>query len=156
MNARIGDIHRDFHARLAGTIVWYDVMIKRLGLRTIRQPSSGSWSYPDDAQELRLEVELEVNYLGTTYKGLLASDHLIVEALYPYSAGLIIGTKVGGWHGSDRRWIGESHSKQKAPSKITSSFSAIDLSSVTLEQREMAHRMVRVASVQNLSKLKNG
>jgi pyridoxine 4-dehydrogenase len=77
----------------------------------------GSWGYPDDAEEmrrvLRRAVELGVNYLDTAaYYGPLVSDRLIVEALYPYPVGLIIGTKVGGWRGSDRRWTGESHPEQ--------------------------------------------
>jgi len=46
------------------------------------------------------------------YYGLLVSDRLIVEALYGYPSGLIFGTKVGDWRGSDRRWIGDSHPKQ--------------------------------------------
>jgi aryl-alcohol dehydrogenase-like predicted oxidoreductase len=79
-----------------------------------------SWGYPDAAEEmrrvLRRSVEPEVNYLDTAaYYGPLVSDHLIVEALYPYPEGLIIGTKsdhclvdefstVFGVKTQDRKW----------------------------------------------------
>jgi len=117
MNAQPGETHKDFSARLAGTVMLGDVTIHRMGFGTIRLPGPGSWGYPDDAEEmrrlLRQAVDREVNYLDTAaYYGPLVSDRLIVEALHPYPSGLIIGTKVGGWRGSDRRWTGESHPKQ--------------------------------------------
>ncbi len=117
MNAHMDETHKDRNAAQAGTVGLGDVTINRMGLGTIRLPGPGSWGYPDDAEEmrrvLRRAVELGVNYLDTAaYYGPLVSDRLIVEALYPYPSGLIIGTKVGGWRGSDRRWTGESHPRQ--------------------------------------------
>ena len=117
MNSQPGDTHKDLNAGLAGTVMLGDVTINRIAFGTIRLPGPGSWGYPDDAEEmrrvLRRAVDLGVNYLDTAaYYGPLVSDRLIVEALYPYPSGLIIGTKVGGWRGSDRRWTGESHPKQ--------------------------------------------
>lgn len=117
MNARRDDAHREVNAGLAGTVTLGDLPINRLAFGTISLPVPGSWGYPDDAEEmrrlLRRAVELGVNYLDTAaYYGPLVSDRLIVEALYPYPEGLVIGTKVGGWRGSDRRWTGESHPKQ--------------------------------------------
>ena len=117
MSSQSGETHEDANAGLAGTVVLGDMTINRMGLGTIRLPGPGSWGYPDDAEEmcrvLRRAVELGVNYLDTAaYYGPLVSDRLIVEALYPYPVGLIIGTKVGGWRGSDRRWTGESHPEQ--------------------------------------------
>ena len=111
------DAHRSAQAGLTGTITLGDATINRMGFGTIRLPGPGSWGYPDDPEEarrvLRRAVELGVNYLDTAaYYGPLVSDRLIVEALYPYPAGLIIGTKVGGWRGSDKRWTGEAHPKQ--------------------------------------------
>ena len=117
MNARKDDAHSDVNAGLAGTVLLGDFTINRLAFGTISLPGPGSWGYPDDAEEmrrlLRRAVELGINYLDTAaYYGPLVSDRLIVEALYPYPNGLVIGTKVGGWRGSDRRWTGESHPKQ--------------------------------------------
>jgi pyridoxine 4-dehydrogenase len=117
MNAPGGDSHRGVNAGLAGTVMLGDLTINRLAFGTIKLPGPGSWDYPDDADEmrrlLRRAIELGVNYLDTAaYYGPLVSDRLIVEALYPYPQNLVIGTKVGGWRGSDRRWIGESHPKQ--------------------------------------------
>lgn len=40
------------------------------------------------------------------------SDRLIFEALYPYPSDLLIGTKVGGWRGSDKRWTVEAQPQQ--------------------------------------------
>jgi pyridoxine 4-dehydrogenase len=117
MNARKNDARSDVNAGLAGTVLLGDFTINRLAFGTISLPGPGSWGYPDDAEEmrrlLRRAVELGINYLDTAaYYGPLVSDRLIVEALYPYPNGLVIGTKVGGWRGSDRRWTGESHPKQ--------------------------------------------
>ena len=111
------DAHRSAQASHAGTIKLGDVTINRMGFGTIRLPGPGSWGYPDDPEEarrvLRRAVELGVNYLDTAaYYGPLVSDRLIVDALYPYPVGLIIGTKVGGWRGSDKRWTAEAHPKQ--------------------------------------------
>ncbi len=138
MNERVGDTHNDFNARLAGTVVLGDVTINRMGFGTIRLPGPGSWGYPDDAQEmlrvLRRAVDLGVNYLDTAaYYGPLVSDRLIVEALYPYPSDLIIGTKVGGWRGSDKRWTGESH-----PGQLQGAVED-NLSRLRLEQLPLVH-----------------
>lgn len=116
MNSQVGDTNKDFNAAQAGTVSLGDVTINRMGFGTIRLPGPGSWGYPDDAEEmrrvLRRAVDLGVNYLDTAaYYGPLVSDRLIFDALYPYPSDLIIGTKVGGWRGSDRRWTGDSHPK---------------------------------------------
>jgi pyridoxine 4-dehydrogenase len=117
MNSQIDDANERFNAGQAGTVMLGDRAINRMGFGTIRLPGPGSWGYPDDAEEMRLvlrrAIELGVNYLDTAaYYGPLVSDRLILDALYPYPPDLIIGTKVGGWRGSDRRWTGETHPKQ--------------------------------------------
>src|SRR5262249_25307003 len=54
----------------------------------------------------RRAVELGVNYIDTSgYYGPLITDSLILEALHPYPAGLVIGTKVGAWRGLDKSWF---------------------------------------------------
>jgi aryl-alcohol dehydrogenase-like predicted oxidoreductase len=72
---------------------------------------------PRDPQEarrvLQRAIDLGVNYLDTaSFYGPLVSDSLIVEALYPYPEGLVIGTKVGAWRGSDKSWIFEARPEQ--------------------------------------------
>ncbi len=117
MNSHIDDANKGVNAGQAGTVLLGDRAINRMAFGTIRLPGPGSWGYPDDAEEmrrvLRRAVDLGVNYLDTAaYYGPLVSDRLILDALYPYPSDLVIGTKVGGWRGSDRRWTGESFPKQ--------------------------------------------
>lgn len=108
---------KELNARQAGTVTLGDAIISRMGFGTMQLPGPGVWSEPRDPQEarrvLRRAVELGINYLDTaSYYGPLVSDRLIVEALYPYPVGLIIGTKVGGWRGSDKSWIVETRPEQ--------------------------------------------
>ena len=95
-------------ASRAGTVTLGDITISRMAFGTMQLPGPGVWGGPRDPQEarrvLRRAVELGINYLDTaSFYGPLVSDQLIVEALYPYPAGLTIGTKVGAWRGSDKR-----------------------------------------------------
>ncbi len=111
------DENRELNASLAGTVTLGDATINRMAFGTMRLPGPEVWGEPVDPAEarrvLRRAVELGVNYLDTAaYYGPLVSDRLIVEALYPYPKGLIIGTKVGGWRGSDKRWTAEAHPQQ--------------------------------------------
>src|SRR5712664_1608586 len=108
---------KELNASQAGTVTLGDVTISRMGFGTMQLPGPGVWGEPRDPQEarrvLRRAVELGINYLDTaSYYGPLVSDRLIVEVLYPYPAGLIIGTKVGGWRGSDKSWIAETRPEQ--------------------------------------------
>jgi pyridoxine 4-dehydrogenase len=109
--------NKGLNASQAGTVTLGDATINRMAFGTMRLPGPGVWGEPRDPQEarrvLRRAVELGVNYLDTAaYYGPLVSDRLIVEALYPYPAGLIIGTKVGGWRGSDKSWTAEARPQQ--------------------------------------------
>ena len=105
------------NAQQAGTVKLGDATISRMAFGTMQLPGPGVWGEPRDPQEarrvLRRAVELGINYLDTaSYYGPLVSDRLIVEALHPYPAGLIIGTKVGAWRGSDKSWIAEARPEQ--------------------------------------------
>lgn len=107
----------DLHASLAGTVTLGDITISRMAFGTMQLPGPRVWGEPRDPHEarrvLRRAVELGVNYLDTaSYYGPLVSDRLIVEALYPYPNGLVIGTKVGAWRGSDKSWIPEARPEQ--------------------------------------------
>jgi pyridoxine 4-dehydrogenase len=128
----------DLDARRAGTVILGDAPIARMGFGTMRLPGPGVWGMPRDPQEarrvLRRAVDLGVNYLDTaSFYGPLVSDSLIVEALYPYPAGLIIGTKVGAWRGSDKSWVMEARPEQLKTSVED------NLNRLRLEQLSLVH-----------------
>ncbi len=111
------DAHREFNASTAGTVQLGGLTINRMAFGTMRLPGPDVWGEPANPQEarrvLQRAVALGVNYLDTAaYYGPLVSDRLIVEALYPYPEGLVIGTKVGGWRGSDKSWTMEANPQQ--------------------------------------------
>ncbi|MFD0764255.1 aldo/keto reductase [Mucilaginibacter lutimaris] len=77
-----------------------DLEINRLGYGAMRITGKGIWGPPKDHDEairvLKRAVELGVNFIDTADSyGPHISEELIAEALYPYPADLIIGTKGG-------------------------------------------------------------
>lgn len=96
-------------AGVAGTVRLGDFTINRMAFGAMRLPGPEVWGDPANPEEarqvLRRAVEFGVNYIDTAaYYGPLVADRLIVEALYPYPANLVIGTKIGGWRGVDKSW----------------------------------------------------
>lgn len=88
-------------AAAAGTIRLGDLTVNRLGYGAMRITGKGVWGPPADRPAalatLRRAVELGVNFIDTADSyGPNTSEELIAEALAPYPAGLVIGTK-GGW-----------------------------------------------------------
>ena len=64
----------------------------------MRITGPGIWGAPEDHDEairvLRRAVDLGVDFIDTANSyGPYVSEELICEALYPYSDGLVIGTK---------------------------------------------------------------
>ena len=77
-----------------------DLNVNRLGYGAMRITGKGIWGPPKDEDEaigvLRRAVELGVNFIDTADSyGPHISEELIAEALYPYPADLVIGTKGG-------------------------------------------------------------
>jgi pyridoxine 4-dehydrogenase len=77
-----------------------DTTINRLGYGAMRITGEGIWGPPKDHDEsirvLKRAVELGVNFIDTADSyGPNVSEELIAEALSPYPAGLVIGTKGG-------------------------------------------------------------
>ncbi|MBD2724640.1 aldo/keto reductase [Hymenobacter armeniacus] len=77
-----------------------DLTVNRLGYGAMRITGDGIWGPPRDHAEsirvLRRAVELGVNFIDTADSyGPNVSEELIAEALHPYPAGLVIGTKGG-------------------------------------------------------------
>src|SRR5436853_1022588 len=74
--------------------------VSRLGFGAMRIAGPGVWGPPRDEQEaiavLRRAVELGVNFIDTADSyGPGVSEALIVKALYPYPAELVIASKGG-------------------------------------------------------------
>jgi aryl-alcohol dehydrogenase-like predicted oxidoreductase len=77
-----------------------DITINRLGYGAMRITGAGIWGPPKDKEEsirvLKRAVELGVNFIDTADSyGPNVSEELIAEALRPYPADLLIGTKGG-------------------------------------------------------------
>ena len=82
---------------------------RRPGYGTMRLTGQGFYGEPANRPEalkvLQKAVELGVNYIDTAdFYGPGVTNRLIAEALYPYPADLIIGTKVGAIRGQDKSW----------------------------------------------------
>jgi len=77
-----------------------DLTVNRLGYGAMRITGKGIWGPPKDKDEairvLKRAIELGVNFIDTADSyGPYVSEELIAEALYPYPADLVIGTKGG-------------------------------------------------------------
>ena len=77
-----------------------DLPVNRLGYGAMRITGPGLWGQPTDRPAilalLRQMVELGVNFIDTAdMYGPFVSEELIAEALHPYPAGLVIGSKGG-------------------------------------------------------------
>jgi len=77
-----------------------DFTVNRMGYGAMRITGKGIWGPPADKAEaikvLQKTVELGINFIDTADSyGPNVSEELIAEALYPYPADLVIGTKGG-------------------------------------------------------------
>lgn len=77
-----------------------DLPVNRMGYGAMRITGKGIWGPPKDRDEaiavLKRAVELGVNFIDTADSyGPEISEELIAEALHPYPADLVIGTKGG-------------------------------------------------------------
>ena len=77
-----------------------ELTVNRMGYGAMRITGKGIWGPPKDEEEairvLQRAVELGVNFIDTADSyGPHVSEELIAKALYPYPAGLVIGTKGG-------------------------------------------------------------
>jgi pyridoxine 4-dehydrogenase len=77
-----------------------DLTVNRMGYGAMRITGKGIWGPPADHDEsirvLKRAVELGINFIDTADSyGPNVSEELIAEALHPYPADLVIGTKGG-------------------------------------------------------------
>ncbi|MFJ8028566.1 aldo/keto reductase [Streptomyces sp. NPDC096311] len=97
-------------AEASGTFVLGgDLAVHRLGYGAMRLTGPGIWGPPADPDGaravLRRAVELGVNFIDTADSyGPNLNEELIAEALYPYPAQLVIGTKAGFLRTGPSQW----------------------------------------------------
>ena len=96
-------------AAAAGTLRLGDLTVNRMGFGTMRVAGQDIWGEPKDRAAMRRLLarafELGHNFFDTADSyGPDVSEILIAEALHPYPAGLVIGTKGGLTRPSRHRW----------------------------------------------------
>jgi len=114
------------------------IEVNRLGYGTMRLTGPGVWGEPADRSQalqiLKKAVASGVNFLDTAdYYGRDITNRLIVEALHPYPADLIICTKVGATRGDDKSWL-----PYATPDNLRASIDA-NLRTMKLEQMAVVH-----------------
>jgi len=95
-------------AQAAGTVRLGALEVPRMGFGAMRVTGAGVWGDPPDRAAakalLRRALELGITFLDTADSyGPYVSEEIIAEALHPYPAGLVIGTK-GGLTRPNRSW----------------------------------------------------
>ena len=91
-----------------------ELQVNRLGFGAMRITGPGVFGPPADREEckrvLRRAVELGVNFIDTADSyGPNVSEDIIAEALHPYPAGLVIGTKSGYERPGPDVWVENCH-----------------------------------------------
>jgi pyridoxine 4-dehydrogenase len=95
-------------AHAAGTVRLGSLSVQRMGFGAMRVTGAGVWGDPPDRGAakalLRRALALGVTFFDTADSyGPEVSETIIAEALHPYPAGLVIGTK-GGFTRPGRSW----------------------------------------------------
>jgi pyridoxine 4-dehydrogenase len=116
----------------------HPLTVNRLGYGTMRLTGEGIYGEPPNRPEaleiLKHAINNGVNFLDTAdYYGEDVTNRLIAEALYPYPAGLVICTKVGGARKPDKSWI-----PFNTPENLRTSIDN-NLRTLKLEQMSLVH-----------------
>lgn len=101
-------------AHTAGRLMLGELSVHRLGFGAMRVTGPQVWGPPKDRKAavalLRRAVELGVDFFDTADSyGPDVSEELIAEALHPYPAGFVIGTKGGLLRPTPPRWDSDAH-----------------------------------------------
>lgn len=93
----------------AGTVRLGELTLNRLAFGAMRVTGAGIWGEPKDAEAMRKLLvrafDLGHNFFDTADSyGPEVSERLIAEALYPYPAGFVVGTK-GGFARPNGSWV---------------------------------------------------
>ncbi len=112
--------------------------VKRFGYGTMRLTGEGIWGEPANRPEalqiLKQCIKSGINFIDTAdYYGEDVTNRLIKEALYPYTADLVICTKVGGARKPDKSWV-----PFNSPENLRSSIDN-NLRTLKLEQIALVH-----------------
>lgn len=96
-------------AAAAGTVQLGDLTVNRMAFGAMRVTGTGVWGEPKDPAAMRRLLvrafELGHNFFDTADSyGPEVSERMIAEALHPYPAGFVIGTK-GGFTRPNRSWV---------------------------------------------------
>ncbi len=123
---------------MTDTIALGDLEVRRLGYGAMRLTGEGIWGEPRDPGEaravLRRAIELGVQLIDTSwYYGPWVSNRLIVEALHPYPADLVIATKLGARRPPDKSWVAYNR-----PEELVSAHEE-DLRSLRLASSHVTH-----------------
>jgi pyridoxine 4-dehydrogenase len=83
--------------------------VNRMGYGAMQLAGPGVWGPPRDpdgaVRVLREAVQAGVNHIDTAdYYGPHVTNQIVRQALHPYSAGLVIVTKLGGRRPPDKSW----------------------------------------------------
>ena len=125
----------------------HPLKVKRFGYGTMRLTGEGIWgehkNRPEALQILKQCIKSGINFLDTAdYYGEDVTNRLIVEALHPYPADLVICTKVGGARKPDKSWV-----PHNRPENLRSSIDN-NLRTLKLEQISLVHfRIIAGSSV---------
>jgi pyridoxine 4-dehydrogenase len=87
-----------------------DLEVHRLGYGAMQITGDGVWGPPESHEGalavLRAAIEGGVDFIDTADSyGPVVSERLIAEALHPYPAGLVIGTKAGNTRTGPGEWV---------------------------------------------------
>jgi pyridoxine 4-dehydrogenase len=110
--------------------------VKRFGYGTMRLTGAGIWGEPANRPEalqiLKQAIKSGINFIDTAdYYGEDVTNRLIKEALHPYSADLVICTKVGGARKPDKSWI-PFNRPENLRSSIDNNLRTLKLDQITL------------------------
>jgi pyridoxine 4-dehydrogenase len=110
-NQKAATQRNEASARESGEfLIGGDLRVRRLGFGAMRITGDGVWGEPADRAQavrvLRRAVELGINFIDTADSyGPGVSEEIIAEALHPYPAGLVIGTKGGFDRPGPGQWV---------------------------------------------------
>ena len=119
--------------------------VNRLGYGTMRLTGAGIYGEPPNRPEalqiLKKAINSGINFIDTAdYYGEDVTNRLIAEALYPYPAGLVICSKVGGARKPDKSWI-----TYNSPENLRTSIEN-NLRTLKIEQMPIVHFRVMPGS----------
>ena len=152
---------KELSASLAGDVsLGGEISVHRLGFGAMRLTGEGIWGPPKDRKAalavLRRAVELDVKFIDTADSyGPHVSEELIAEALFPYSAGLVVATK-GGWNRpGPNQWTHDA-TPAHLRKAVEGSLKRLRLNRIDVYQLHIPDPVVSFeASVETLAQLRN-